>query len=186
METDIRLKSLAGKYRALEAGTERLVAGKKDRSNTRSDKLCPQARHPPKGVNAERVEQLSSLERTYRDVVIHQTVHGELSKQILSTAESKGRAAKSSPIERKVLKVGPPLRASAVRCTKTGLRNLAGDVKHRRTRQGHRDNSNAQPILEQSSKSKPPPPPPRRPTKAGPSARQVATRSAPGIRRPEL
>ena len=100
METDIRPKSLAGKYRALEADTERLVAGKKDRSNTRGDKLCPQIRHPPKGVNAERVEQLPSLERTYRDVVIHQTVHGELSKQIPSTAESKGRAVKSSPIER--------------------------------------------------------------------------------------
>ena len=118
METDIRPKSLADKYRALEAGTVGLVAGKKDRSNTKGDKLRPQTRRPPPGASAERVEQLPSLERTYRDVVIHHTVRNERSEQAPGTAMCNRRAAKSSPLER-IVEVGPPQRSSAVRCTKT-------------------------------------------------------------------
>ena len=67
-----------------------------------------------------------------------------------------------------VLKVGPPQRPSAVRCTKIGLRSkkkkkLASNLKHRRTRPGRSGNPHAQPSLEQNSTSPPHPPSPHDP-----------------------
>ena len=103
------------------------------------------------GESAERVEQPPSLECTYRDVVIHHTVRNERSEQAPGTAMCNRRAVKSSPLER-IVEVGPPQRSSAVRCTKTGLNQAGGDVKHRRPGLGHRVNPNQK----QSWKSKPP------------------------------